>query len=300
MNTQLQKTLILQKLCAFFITLGAFIYLNTAYNFMLLAIVLGHSHFLLAYFYKVAARKIKLKNFLIYAVLSTGIFLYFYRIDFPDFRLETLLFVATIYFIYHGVVDDQFTLNFFSPIYSKVQRLQIFSLISALTGLQLKWQFNWQYAWVFILVSFLFYLLMARAKERESLAWNNADLYFSFEYVLTAVLFFSNATFTSGSFLIIAFYGISHYLAYYFHYYLKIKSIEPKTTNILYKRRGYLTVIIISNLLIPALFFYNKSAPNQYLTHFFSYNLFLILTLMHFISSTRTYELSAIFGLKKN
>ncbi len=266
---------------------------------MLLAIVLGHSHFLLAYFYKIAARKIRLKSFLIYAALSTGIFLYFYRINFPDFRLETLLFVATVYFIYHGVVDDQFTLNFFKPNYSTIQRLQIFSLIAALVGLQLKWQFNAQYAWVFMLTSFLFCLLMAKEKVQKHLAWNSADLYFGFEYILTIVLFFSTTIFPASNFLIIAFFGISHYLAFYFHYYLKIKSIEPKTTNILFKRGGYLAVIVISNLLIPTLFFYNQSAPNQYLTHFFSYNLFLVLTLMHFISSTRTYELSTLFGIKK-
>lgn len=300
MDSKLTDTLLIQKICALFITLFAFFYVDGGENFMLMAIVLGHSHFLLAYFYKIAAGKLNLKNFLIYIALSAGVFLYFYRINFPDFRLETLLFVASIYLIYHGVTDDQFTLNFFSPKYSKVQRFQIFALISALSGLQLKWQFNPSYSWIFILVSLLFYLLIIKEKVREKLAWNNADLFFGFEYVCTLLLFFSSITFSASRFFIITFLGIAHYLAYYFHYYLKIKSIEPKTKNILYKRYGYLSVVFLTNALIMSLFFYFQTNPNQYLAHFFSYNLFLVLTLMHFISSTRTYELPSLLGFKKN
>ena len=300
MDSKLTDTLLIQKLCALFITFFAFFYVGGGTNFMLLAIVLGHSHFLLAYFYKVAAGKLNLKNFLIYAALSVSVFLYFYRINFPDFRLETLLYVASIYLIYHGVTDDQFTLNFFSPKYTKVQRFQIFSLIMALSGLQTKWQFDFGYSWIFILVSFLFYLMILKEKMGKKLKWNNADLFFGFEYVCAVALFFSNVTFSASQFFIITFLGIAHYLAYYFHYYLKIKSIEPNTKNFIYKRPGYLTVALLTNVLIIALFFYNQTRPNLYLGHFFSYNLFLVLTLMHFISSTRTYELPSLLGFKKN
>ncbi len=300
MDSKLTDTLLVQKLCALFITFFAFFYLDAGPNFILLAIVLGHSHFLLAYLYKIAAGKIKLKNLLIYIALSAAVFLYFYRIDIPDFRLDTLLFVATIYLIFHGVTDEQFTLNFFSPKYTKVQRFRIFSLIAALSGLQLKWQFNLSYSWVFILVSFIFCLLMVQEKKQKKLSWNNSDLFFGFEYVAAAILFFSNITFVASHYFIITFLGIAHYLAYYFHYYLKIESIESNANNILYKRPGYLTVVILTNVLVVALFFYYQARPDQYLGHFFSSNLFLIFAIMHFISSTRTYELPSLLGLKKN
>lgn len=300
MNSNLTDTLVVQKICALFITFFAFFYLDGGTNFMLLAIVLGHSHFLLAYIYKISARKIRLKNFLIFVALSTAIFLYFYRIEFPDFRLETLLFVASIYLIYHHVADDQFTLNFFSPKYSKIQRFQILSLITALSGLQLKWQFNPSYSWVFILLSFLFCLVILKEKLWEKLSWNNTDLFFGFEYIATILLFFSNITFSSSHFFIITFLGTAHYLSYYFHYYLKVKSIEPKTENFLFKRSGYFLLVFLTNALIMALFFYHRVSPNQYLGHFFSYNLFLVITLMHFISSTRTYEIPSLLGFKKN
>ena len=66
MDSKLTDTLLVQKLCALFITFFAFFYLDAGPNFILLAIVLGHSHFLLAYLYKIAAGKIKLKNLLIF------------------------------------------------------------------------------------------------------------------------------------------------------------------------------------------------------------------------------------------
>lgn len=267
---------------------------------MLLAIVLGHSHFILAYFYKIMSRKIQLKNFLIFAGLSVGLFLYFYRISFPDFRLESLLLITTIYAIYHTIADDQFTLNFFSPNYTKIQKYQIFSLILALTALHLNWQFNFQYSWALLVSSFVFLLLIARDRDKSKTVWDNSDLFYLFQFVTVLVIYLSGVQFERSYLLVLSFIGIYHYLVYYFHYYSKIKSIELKTKSNLHKRSGYLAVVALSNALILFLFFFNQTAPNIYLSHFFSYNLFLILTLMHFISSTRTYEIPSLLGLKKN
>lgn len=300
MDSKLLNTLILQKLSAFIITLAAFLYFKPGYNFMMLAIVLGQSHFLLAYFYKIVARKIQLKNFLIFAALSAGIFAYFYRINFPDFRLESLLLVTTLYAIYHVAADDQFTLNFFSPNYSKVQKLQIFSLMSALTGLHLRWQFAFPYAWVFFLTSFVFLLLIAREKDVKKQPWISPDYFFLFLIATSFFLYLSGVQFLAQHLLVLSFMGIYHYLVYYFHYFLKIKSIESKAKSVLHKRVGYLTVVVLSNLLIIGLFLTMRATQQPILTHMFSYNLFLILTLMHFISSTRTYEIPSLFGLKKN
>ncbi len=300
MDSKLINTLILQKLSAFVITLAAFIYFKPGYNFMMLAIVLGQSHFMLAYFYKLVSRKIRLKNFLIFVAVSAGIFAYFYRINFPDFRLESLLLVTTLYAIYHVAADDQFTLNFFSPNYSKVQKLQIFSLMSALTGLHLRWQFAFEYSWVFFLVSFVFLLLIAREKETGRQSWASPDYFFLFLVTASFLIYFSGVQFIAQHLLVLTFMGIYHYLVYYFHYFLKIKSIEPKAKSILHKRVGYLSVVALSNVLIVGLFLTMRATQQPILIHLFSYNLFLILTLMHFISSTRTYELPSLFGLKKN
>ncbi len=300
MDVKLINTLLLQKLTAFVLVFLAFLYIRSGYNFMYFAIVLGHSHFVLAYFYKIMSRKIKLKNFLMFAALSISLFIYFYRIDFPDFRIESLLLITTIYAIYHTIADDQFTLNFFSPNYSKTQKLQMLTLISALTGLHVSWQFNFQYSWVLIAASLFLFAAILDEKNKEKLAWTNADFFFLFQYAFTCIIFVSGMRFDMDRFLIISFIGVYHYLVYYFHYYSKIKSIEAKTTSILHKRHGYLMFVGLSNALIAGLFFFNYANPGAVLTHFFSYNLFLILTLMHFISSTRTHEIPALFNFKKS
>ncbi|MGB3094514.1 MAG: hypothetical protein WBB49_01325, partial [Microgenomates group bacterium] len=204
------------------------------------------------------------------------------------------------YAIYHVAADDQFTLNFFSPNYSKVQKLQIFSLMSALTGLHLGWQFAFPYTWAFFLTSFVFLLLIAREKEANKQPWISPDFFFLFLVTASFLLYFSGIQFLAQHLLVLSFMGIYHYLVYYFHYYLKIKSIEPTAKSALYTRGGYLAVVALSNLLIVGLFLTMRATQQPVLTHMFSYNLFLILTLMHFISSTRTYELPSLFGFKKN
>jgi len=300
MNSELVNKLLRQKLFAFFLTLCAFLYFKPGVNFMMLAIVLGHAHFLLAYFYKIITGKIKLRNFLIFVALSSGLFAYFYRFNFPDFRLESLLLVTTAYAAFHVATDDQFTLNFFSPNYSKIQRLQIFGTISALIGLHLKWQFAFTYSWVFFLASFVFLLLISYEKDRGRQLWTSADYFFIFLVSVAFILFFSGVQFVAQHLLVLTFMGIYHYLVYYFHYYLKIKSLEPKAKSIFHKRTGYLSAVILGNIIVFGLFRTMQATQQTFLTHVFSYNLFLILTLMHFISSTRTYELPSLLGIKKN
>lgn len=83
MDRLLTRTLIYQKIAAFIITLALYSYTGSYIPFMFLAITLGHSHFLLAYIYKLKAGKIKLKNFLIFLGLSAGLFAFFLPISTP-------------------------------------------------------------------------------------------------------------------------------------------------------------------------------------------------------------------------
>src|SRR3990167_10173853 len=135
MEPSVTRTLLIQKIAALALTLGLFFYINNAYNFMLAAIVLGYGHFFMGYFYKLMSRRIKVRNFLIFIAMTVGLFAFFYRIDFPDYRIESLLFITTVYAIYHTITDDQFTLNFFKPAYTKYQKTLMLMLIFTLTGL---------------------------------------------------------------------------------------------------------------------------------------------------------------------
>lgn len=299
MDRLLTRTLIYQKIAAFIITLALFLYSGPLISFMFLAITLGHSHFLLAYIYKLKAGKIKLKNFLIFLGLSAGLFAFFYRYQLPDYRIATLLILATIYAIYHVASDDQFTLNFFSPVYSVTQRLQIGMNVSALIGLQLLWQFAFQYSWVFVAVGGLLFFYTLYRKDRTYEEYTISDLFFFSQFLFTAGVYYLYPVTFNSQLLIISFAGIYHYLVYYFHYYLKIRSIEPKATSILHTRKGYLLTVALSNMVVFGLFF-ARASSSILQNVVFSYNFFLVVTLMHFISSTRTYELPYLFGVKKN
>ncbi len=299
MDRLLTRTLIYQKIAAFIITLALYSYTGSYIPFMFLAITLGHSHFLLAYIYKLKAGKIKLKNFLIFLGLSAGLFAFFYRYQLPDYRIATLLILATIYAIYHVAADDQFTLNFFSPVYSVTQRLQIGMNVSALIGLQLLWQFAFPYSWTFLSIGAVLFLYILFRKDRNFEEYTISDVFFFSQFLFTAGVYYLYPVTLNSQLLIISFAGIYHYLVYYFHYYLKIRSIEPKAKSILHTRKGYLLTVAVSNMVVFGLFF-ARASSSILQNVVFSYNFFLVVTLMHFISSTRTYELPYLFGVKKN
>lgn len=299
MDRLLTRTLIYQKIAAFVITIALYLYSGSYIPFMFLAITLGHSHFLLAYIYKLKAGKIKLKNFLIFLGLSAGLFAFFYRYQLPDYRIATLLILTTIYAIYHVAADDQFTLNFFSPVYSVTQRLQIGMTVSALVGLQLFWQFAFPYSWAFLGVGGLLFLYILFRKDRNFEEYTISDVFFFSQFLFTAGVYYLYPVALNSQLLIISFAGIYHYLVYYFHYYLKIQSIEPKAKSVLHTRKGYLLIVAASNVVVFGLFF-ARASSSILQNVVFSYNFFLIVTLMHFISSTRTYELPYLFGVKKN
>ncbi|OGK19058.1 hypothetical protein A3G67_01205 [Candidatus Roizmanbacteria bacterium RIFCSPLOWO2_12_FULL_40_12] len=297
MKDPVTRSLLVQKITSFILTTALFLFINNTYDFMLAAIVLGHSHFLIAYFYKLMSGKVKIKNFLVFVGLAAFLFAFFYRIDFPDYRIESLLLLATVYAIYHTILDDQFTFNFFKPVYSALQKLQMLFLIFALIGLHVSWQFNSPYAVFFVLAGILAVCKYFLIVSKEKYVLKASDCFFLAQGALAVVLFFMDIRFNFGKMLMISFIGVYHYLIYYFHYYSKIISL-PKGVSALNTKPVYLAVVFLSNGLMIGLFLYMISTKNTALSYFFSYNLFLVLTLMHFISSTRVNEILSLFKLK--
>lgn len=299
MNIDLTTKLVLQKFFALIVTLAAFVGVGSTYNFMLFAIVLGHSHFILAYIYKIAARKIKARNAVFFVCIALFLMYYFFRIDFPDFRIETLLLITTIYAIYHTVVDDQFTLVPYGTSFSLFQRLHLVMLVSALIGLHIWWQFESTIATYFIAVSFFFAVWFFISKLRTKQTFIISEYFFLAQWIITCIIYFSGVRFYFDRMLVLSFIGVYHYLLYYLHYYSRFSSFGKKNSRFLQKVPVYLTIIVISNIFFASLFFYNKSYPDKYLNVLFRYNPFMILTLMHFVSSTRLNEIPQILGFKK-
>lgn len=286
------NTFVLQKLAAFFITLTLFYFCwGTQINLMLMVIVLGYGHFLLGYFYKIMSRKVKLKNALLFIVCSAGLFFYFYRINFPDFRLETLLLAATVGAIYHAVTDDQFALNGFKSPFTRMQKILILMLTSSLVGLHLYWQFGDDMIVFLFGISFALGGYFLLQKKKMGPAVTGAEYYVFLLWLTSAFLYLLHVRFYLDKMLLISFIGIYHYLVYYFHYYSKIKSLNGKTTNPLNNMNTYLGLVAGVNAVVVGLFFYNQQHPTLILATAFRYNLFLVLTLMHIISSTRLNEL---------
>ncbi len=289
MEPSVTRTLLIQKIIALAVTLGLFFYINNAYNFMLAAIVLGYGHFFMGYFYKLMSRRIKVRNFLIFIAMTVGLFAFFYRIDFPDYRIESLLFVTTVYAIYHTITDDQFTLNFFKPVYTKYQKTLMLMLIFTLTGLHTHWQFASPFALMFILLGLYFFIYYFYLTFRESRKIPGTDYLFLGQGLFALVLYATNYQIYFSRMIMVSFIGVYHYLLFYFHYYSKIVS-NPNSPNILNRKPIYLTLVILSNIFFAGLYFFTITTRNQPLSYFYGYNLFLVLTLMHFISSTRIHE----------
>ncbi len=278
---------------------------GSAYGLMLTAIILGHSHFLLGMIYKITSpRRIPRAHIIGFVAVALILFGLFYRPWNPNFRIDLLLLTTTLYAIYHVVVDDEFSINFFTPGYSLLQKFEMGALIPLWAAIHLKLQFA--FLWTPYLVALSFFLVicafMVAAKNKLTLSVPN--YYFLVLWIFSIVVYFANVTFVNQQLFVVSFIGIYHYLIFYFHYFLKLKAIpsassgQAKKIRYLATTQGYLVAALTSNIVIFLLYFISQSTANIVLGQLFSYNFFLVITLLHFISSTRIREITTFFNFK--
>ncbi len=292
------NTLVLQKIIAFFITIGIFLASGSAYGLMLTAIILGHSHFLLGMIYKITSpRRIPAIRIAGFAAVGIILFGLFYRPGNPDFRIDLLLLITTLYAIYHTVVDDEFSVNFFTPGYSLLQKMEMGALILVWSAIHLKWQYLSTWTVYLVLTSILLTFLYGMITVKNKFILGSQNYYFLALWVFSIFVYFANVTFFNQQLFVVSFIGIYHYLIYYLHYFLKLKAIKNPTRT-LATTYGYLVAVLISNIVIFLLYFISQFTNNIVLGQLFSYNFFLVITLLHFISSTRIREIATFFNFK--
>ncbi len=292
------NTLVLQKVIAFFITIGIFLASGSAYGLMMTAIILGHSHFLLGMIYKITSpRKIPAIRIAGFAAVGIILFGLFYRPGNPDFRIDLLLLITTLYAIYHTVVDDEFSVNFFTPGYTLLQKMEMGALILVWSAIHLKWQYLSTWTVYLVLMSILLTILYGMITVKNKFILGSQNYYFLALWTFSIFVYFANVTFFNQQLFVVSFIGIYHYLIYYFHYFLKLKAIKnPNRT--LATTYGYLVAVLISNIVVFLLYFISQFTANIVLGQLFSYNFFLVITLLHFISSTRIREIATFFNFK--
>jgi len=281
--------LTLQKIFAFLLTVMLFaLFINKPLYFFLTALTLGYSHYFLGALYKFMSKGISSYKPILLLVLGLVIYLYCSNGDASAIKNQTLTLIVTLYAIFHVVTDDQFTGNFFKSKYSRAQVVGCVALISLLSALQISWQFVSPLVPLLALIGFVTGCIYFYDVSKEGFKLSNYWVLFQIFGVL--IVLASRVRFTLGIGMVIYFIGIYHILLFYMAYFTKIASFE-KPKNYLHSKKGYITVVIAANSAILLIYAIYRTFNIDSISFFFSYNFFLIVNLLHFISSTRYYEI---------
>jgi len=284
--------LTLQKILAFICTLSLFVaFRNKSFVIYVVALTLGYSHYLLGAIYRLMSkRKVARGGPLLLIVLGVLVYIYSSNGLALDSKNQLLTLIVTLYAIFHVVVDDQFSSNFFKSKYSYSQQLGCMSLISLLASVQLFQQFNTNFTVVLVFAGLFFNFLYIYSLSREG--HSLANYWVLFQISAVYLLIASNLRLGLG--VVLYFIGIYHILLFYMHYFTKIASLE-KSKNLLHSKKGYLALVFIVNASILIMYAISKTLNISSVAFIFSYNFFLIVNLLHFISSTRFYEFREFF-----
>ncbi len=283
--------LTLQKILAFLIVTVITLTLKDRPTiFFLVSAMIGYGHYFLGGLYKLSSKKqVPLMKLVLMAVLGFVIYYYCTTGSQVVARDNFLIIVVSLYAVFHAVTDDQFTGNFFKSKYTNSQIFGCLALLSLLFANQLYNLYPIIIAPILVFAGLLFSLLYVYASLSDGLKLANYWIIFQIVTVIVVIGLSINV----GLYLFF-FIGIYHVLLFYMHYFLKISSIEnPK--RFLHSKRGYLTVTVLVNASIIALYVLISHFHIKGLYFIFSLNFFLIVNLLHFISSTRYYEFRAFF-----
>lgn len=292
------EVLTVQKIFAFGLTVLLFtLFINKPPYFFLTAVTLGYSHYFLGAFYKFMSKGISSYKPLLLLILGFVIYRYCSGASASNLKNQLLTLIVTLYAIFHVVTDDQFTGNFFKSQYTKAQVVGCISLIALLSALQISWQFTTVAVPLLAAVGFAAGCYYASLVSKHGFKLSNYWVLFQIVGVLLVLA--SGVKFSLGIGMTIYFIGIYHILLFYMHYFLKIASFE-KPKNYINSKKGYLTMVVIANSVIILIYVAYRTLAISGLSFFFSYNFFLIVNLLHFISSTRYYEIKGFINeLKK-
>lgn len=276
-----------EKFVCMLLTLGL-VWANSWPTVVQLYIVLGHGHFLTAYFHQWKAGKVtwgSLLRYLAWALLIVGAYT-----RWPDYRV--LVAFTTIYFLLHMLWDEQYLLqlplNLRAGAMHLGRTLEMAPIVLLFSARVLDDMFALD-PWHTVpfmraalpgcgLVTGLYILLIAMGRLRPDyksaylLGWGLA--------LLLASL--SDWYYRIPTGKVTGFIIIYHYLIWYLHYYLSL----PVGT----VRQTYLgRVMILNAVVLAAYFVWGAQGPGRWV---FQNDWFYVWTLLHLITSTRLADLS--------
>jgi hypothetical protein len=283
MQEDLEGTIIFQKMLSLGATLILYILIGGGHNLILCNIVLGYSHHLLGAYYRVSSPAFQWRNFLQLMAIGALIAALFYRPNDIDFRLNIFLFITTLYTIYHAVMDDQYTLNFFQGNYGITQKLYTLALILILIAQQIAWQFAHPSSLLCAHLCAGLAVILGLAALTQARRFQPKDIYMMMLLIGLVALYLSGRKPMASHVILPSLIGIYHYLLFYMHYFTKLTSKSTAT-------KIYVWQCVAVNGVMLSLFTLWVFNPASALQYFFSYNLFMLVTLLHFISSHRRGE----------
>lgn len=258
---------------------------------VLLYIVLGQGHFLIAYLYQFKAGKMN-RGYLTVAagslLLITGVYL-----RWPHYR--ALVAVTTIYFLVHMLLDELYLMRFpmnlrESPMNfaRALEMTPVFLLYSARVVEALFSRFRWGSTTLGDLALYLswaslaaYLILLLRGRHRP----DGQSAYFLSWSALLLWAVHSGWLVRIPTGKLTGFIIIYHYLAWYLHYFLNLPPGPKRST---YSFR----VLGINALVLTCFGVWGQKGPGRY---FFQNDYFYIWTLLHLITSTRLSDIKGLF-----
>lgn len=284
------RAILIEKVLALALTLGLVAYLSWK-QVVLVYIVFGQGHFLLAYLYQFKAGKIT-KKYVGVALASLVLISTTYFI-WPHER--ALVAVTTIYFLIHMLFDEMYLLRLpmelgRSPLHvgRLLEMCPIFFLYSARVVEALFSRFSGgetDPGRVAMVLSWSALLLLALLLVSGSYRLDVRSAYFLAGGGILIWASYSGWFYNVPTGKLTGFIIIYHYLCWYFHYFLQIQERS--------RRRTYLNRVVIVNALILSLYFlFGQDGLGLVL---FQDDMFYIWTLLHLITSTRPGDLRRVF-----
>ena len=286
------SAIVKEKSLAFFLTAFILWYFSPR-TVLLFVIVLGHGHFLSAYFYQYKAGKFTKKSllgYLAWAVLITV----WYRSTQAGAALLT---ITTVYFLIHMLWDELYLLRtpmrLWQPDMHLGRTLEMLPLVLVYSGRIIDSSFLeasssslylHRALWATLPVFFCYLLLVVRGyrPDYKSYYFMAANLIVCFAGLQSWLSQFDSAQLMGTVILY-------HYFVWYLHYF---NSLSPGASRRLYAQR----IFVINALVLGAFFYWGQGGLGVWFFHEAS---FYIWTLLHLISSTRKGDLTCLLKMPK-
>ena len=284
------KAILLEKCLALALTLGLVSYYPWQ-QVVLLYIVFGQGHFLIAYLYQYKAGKMT-GSYLATAAISLALICGIY-FTWPNEKL--LVAITTIYFLAHMLLDEMYLLRLpmdlgrspmslgrlleMSPILLLYSARVVEALFSSVT------RGSFSFGRVCLAASWLAVLALMGLVLAKQYKLDVRSIYFLSASAFLLWAFHTRWLYSIPTGKLTGFVIIYHYLCWYFHYFLQLKSGV--------KKRTYISrVLVVNAIVISAFLYWGKAGIGKF---FFQRDFFYIWTLLHLITSTRPKDVKQAF-----